>query len=269
MAELISVCMATHNRKRQLLNSLWSIEHTNTHPHIEVIVIDDNSTEWPSDRQLSKYSFPLNYEYIYGHTRQEPVIPNNMAFNKAKGDKIIMSCGEIAFMGDIIGHVHKYLDDTKYLVYSTYAINEILYKKICKFRWNHPSVMDKAREAISPLVEIAEYKTQDHNGWYYHPVHKPLALPFCASLSKKNMDLISGYDERLQYGVGHADNDMVRRIIQAGLKIEGISGLYVIHQPHEKTDYSNLELVKLNLQVADQLNALKTVKADQNKIFRR
>lgn len=261
--------MATYNRKRQLLNSLWSIEHTSKYQNLEVIIIDDNSPERLTEKDLSRFSFRIDYEYIYGHTRQEPVIPNNMAYNKAKGDKIILSCGEIAFMGDIVDHVHKYLDDTKYLVYSTYAINDILYQRICKLRWNHPNVISKVKEAISPLAEMAEYKTLDHNGWYYHPVHKPLALPFCGALSKKSMDLLSGYDERLQYGVGHADNDMVRRIIQAGLKIEGISGLYVIHQPHEKTDYSNLELVKLNLQVADQLNALKTVKADQNKIFRR
>lgn len=269
MVELISIAITTYKRKAQLLHTLWTIEHTKTDYPIEVIIVDDDSSETLSDRELSHFTFPVKYHVRRGRTRQEPVIPNNLAISMCNGDAILMNCAEVAHMGDVIGHVYRYLDDTKYLCYATYSLGTELYQKVSALDWKNKDVIHKAIEVISPLSQFPEYQSDCNTGWYVHPIYKPLALMFCAALTRNNMELLSGYDERFQHGVGYADNDMLRRIIQAGLNIEMIVDPFVIHQPHEPTDYTNIELVKINNALADELNKQKTIKADQNVIYKR
>ena len=269
MPELISIVMASHNRKQQLLNSLFSIQHTKEDYPIEVIVIDDNSDETLSIKELEMFDFPLHYKIRKDRTHQDPVIPNNIGFDMAKGDVILMSCGEILFMGHIIPHVFNYIDHSKYLCYSTYSIGWDMYNQINELDWRYPEVINGVKDIISPMREYPEYDSDCQTGWYVHPIFKPLALSFCAGLTRANMEILSGYDERFVEGVGYADNDFLRRVKDLQLDIEMISDPFCIHQPHSATNYSDVDKVKRNNVLFDELASTHNVKAEQNSIYRR
>jgi hypothetical protein len=269
LPELISIAITAHDRKKQLLHTLWSIEHSKDDYPVEVIVIDDDSQETLSDNELAKYSFKLNYQVRNDRKRQDPVIPNNMAFALCNGDIILMTCGEVAYMGHVISHCFRYLDETKYICYSTYSIGMDLYEKVSALDWSEKKVIKKVKEIISPMAEYPEYQSDCNTGWYAHPVYKPLALSFCAAMTRKNLEALSGYDERFQNGTGYADNDLLRRIIELGLNVEWITDPFCIHQPHAPTDYTNMDLVNLNYALFDDLAKKKTIKADQNVIYKR
>jgi len=96
--------MASHNRKRQLLNTLWSIEHTRGKIPIEVIIVDDNSEELLSRDELRQFRFRIVYKVRKDRIREDPVIPNNIAFSMATGDIILMACAEVLLAGNILEH---------------------------------------------------------------------------------------------------------------------------------------------------------------------
>lgn len=262
----MSICMATHNRKRQLLNTLRSINHTKQDYNIEVIIVDDNSDEKLTSAELSKFDYPINYIIRKDRTRQDPVIPNNIAFNEARGDIVMMSCGEVMLAGNIIDHAFKNCNDTNYLCYGVYAIDQTTYGDINTLDWKKPEVITKIKSIVDE-VSKAYYMPGVANGWYIHTKYRPHALPFCAVLTKKNMDILSGYDERFQFGVGSADVDFVRRINDLKLQTIIIDDPLAVHQPHEMTDYSNGELFQLNLDLLNELTATHNIKADHNIVY--
>jgi len=269
MISLLSIAITAHDRKRQLLNTLWTIEHTKRDYPIEVIIVDDDSPECVHDDELKYFTFPLTYHFRTGRTRQEPVVPNNLAFSLCKGDAVLMNCAEVAFMGDVIGSIFNYLDHANYLCFSTYSIGWELFDRINTLDWVNPDVISRVLKMLSPVRDLAEYQVTDKTGWYAHSRYKPLALMFSGALTMYNLERLSGYDERFIPGVGRADNDFLRRIEQLGLRTRWVDDPFVIHQPHEVTDYSDRQRLLYNADLFERMAALRTIKATDNTIFRR
>lgn len=263
MDELISVCMATHNRKRQLKNSLKALEiHAKDLP-VEIIIVDDNSDETFTKKELSKYKLNIKYKIRRDRSRQDPVIPNNMAFDMAKGSIFVMSCGEILIAENILKHAFESITDDNYICYSVYSFGQDQLDFIDGF-----NNLKKINELITILSQTC-VTAGAAPGWYIHPQYRPVALPFCAAISKRNMEKLSGYDERFMFGVGHADDDFLRRIYDLKLQVSILEHPWAVHQPHQLTDYSNLELVKLNLDIYNEQANSKNIKAENNIIYKR
>jgi hypothetical protein len=260
--------MATHNRKRQLQNSLKAIEWHSEGYNVEVIIIDDNSDETLSKRELSKYKIPITYKIRKDRYRQDPVIPNNMAFDLAKGDVIIMSCGEILMAENVISHVWNNINSTNYICYGVYSFNIDTFNHICSFDWNDKNTLLKITNLINQL-SINDHEAGGANGWYIHTKFRNYALPFCASLTRSNMEKLSGYDELFQYGVGGADDDFLRRIFDLKLSVTIVDHPVTVHQPHTYTDYTNQQLRQLNVNLLNYYAARHNIKPEQNKIYKR
>jgi len=267
MAELISVCMATHNRKRQLQNSLRALEFHAKDLPVEVIIVDDNSDETFTKRELNKYKLNILYKIRKDRTRQDPVIPNNMAFDMAKGDIFIMTCGEILMVENVLSHAAANLNDKNYLCYGVYAFGQEQFDYINNLTWIPPQFEEINRQIN--LLSINHNIAGECPGWYIHSTYRPVALPFCSAISRSNMEILSGYDERFMFGVGHADDDFLRRVKDLGLKVEIIDHPLCVHQPHQMTDYTNPDLIKLNLDIYNDNASAKTIKADVNLIYKR
>jgi len=268
MAKLISVCMASHNRKRQLINTLWSIEHTRGKIPIEVIIVDDNSEELLSRDELRQFRFRIVYKVRKDRIREDPVIPNNIAFSMATGDIILMACAEVLLAGNILEHAFQNTNESNYLCYSVYSFGTDQFHHINGYNWADKFIIGRIQEIVSILSQT-HFIAGEAPGWYIHPVHRPTPLPFCASLTRSNMEKLSGYDERFKFGVGHADDDFVRRVGDLGLQKVVVAQPLAVHQPHQYTDYTNTELVQLNYNLYIELEKTHNTKASENLIYRR
>lgn len=108
---------------------------------------------------------------------------------------------------------------------------------------------------IDYFKSLPQKKFSDGIGWYNHSKYNPVHYHFCSAITKKNMDLLGGFDERFAMGIGYEDNELVDRVNKLGLNKIIIDDVSVIHQWHEKVfdliNPEHLELYKKNANLYD------------------
>jgi GT2 family glycosyltransferase len=218
----ISIVMAYYNRRSQLLKTLESIRYFG---NPEIIIVDDASTERIDDIEginLVRIE-PKDKWWINGGSVQY-----NIGFAHATGDVIIIQNPECIHCGDILNYVME-LTLCNYFSFAAYSLDY------------HLEYTNYHLEALRRQVYSEPQRCQvAHHGWYNHSIHRPEALHFCCAIKRKDLKRIGGFDERFANGIGFDDNDLVRRIRKAGIKISIIDDPFVIHQKHQRTDYGNI-----------------------------
>lgn len=167
---------------------------------IEVIIIDDGSDN------------PIENAIRLERTDKwrGACIAYNTGFKAATGDVIMINSSECVHVGDVTGYVFKNFKENDYFSFSTYMMN-------------------KDEDLSKPRFD---------NFWGVRSTVGN-SIPYCGVISKKNMDLLGGYDERFVKGIGFDDYDFTHRVKNLGLNIKVIDDPYVIHQWHEPTEYTN------------------------------
>ncbi len=74
-------------------------------------------------------------------------------------------------------------------------------------------------------------------GWFNHSKYRPAYYHFCAGITKRNLDLLGGFDERYAFGTAYEDDEFVQRIKRLGLRMMIIDDISVIHQWHVGFQY--------------------------------
>jgi len=198
----ISIVMAYFNRKRQLYNTLKSIEKT-AHTSFEVILIDDHSKEEERVEDIAVL-FPF-LKVIRVSAEEKTYSCSCMAYNRgiaeADGDIIILQNPECSHFGDVLTYIDQHLTESNYLSVACFA---------------------------------PDYT--DNKGWYNHPIYRPVYYHFCSAITRDNLKQLGGFDERYAQGLAYDDNEFVERINRLGLQKEIPNDIYVVHQPHSK-DY--------------------------------
>ena len=123
----ISIVTAYHNRKKQLINTLETIKKSSEVDNTEFILVDDCSDENERVEDLQNiYPFfkvvRLEKKDKWYHN---PCVPFNVGIKNATGDVIVLQNPECLHMGDILKYVKENINDSNYLTFSTYAINQI------------------------------------------------------------------------------------------------------------------------------------------------
>lgn len=219
----LSIVIPYYNRRQLLENVLKSI---NKIWEIEIIVIDDGSDE--ENRVIYDWCKVIRLER--SESWRGACIAYNVGFKEATGDVIMINSSECIHVGDVVGYVFNNFKEDNYFSFSTY-------------------MMDKDEYLSAPRFD---------NFW---GVHSSVgnSIPYCGVISKKNMDILGGYDERFVYGIGFDDYDFTHRVKNLGLKIKVIDDPYVIHQWHQPTEYKNTInydlLMNLNKNFPDRIKA--------------
>lgn len=196
----LSIVIPYYNRRELLLNVLRSIK-----PVYETIIVDDGSL---MEHQIWDviYRFPHLHINIIRLERAEgwrgPCIAYNTGFRAVTGDVILINSSECIHKGDIIGYIEHNFQNNSYMAFATWA--------------DDPS----------------------GDWWMSHSTNYTL-IPYCAAISKDNMDLLGGYDERFAKGIGFDDYEFVDRVRNLGLNTELIDDPYVTHQWHDQVKYTN------------------------------
>ena len=240
----ISIITAYHNRRKLFIETLKSIKKSN-YNNFEVIAVDDCSIESERIEDLQT-EFPFlkiirlnidNKWYV------NPCIPFNIGINHAEADVIIIQNPECLHVHDVISYISKTIDDSNYLTVSTYSLNKELTDNL--------SNINNIDEYLKTLPQVAS-EGNPNLGWYNHSKYRPVYYHFCSAITKNNMDLLGGFDERYANGISYDDNEFIERITRLGLSKKVIDEVSVIHQWHttffyNRKDYKNLHTINKNL----------------------
>jgi GT2 family glycosyltransferase len=232
---MISIVTSYYNRKEQFYRTLKSIAQSSI-KDIELIAVDDGSQlNQRIEEFLKEFLFlkiiriePKDKWYV------NPCIPFNVGIRAAIGDVIVLQNPECVHVGDVLAYINKNVDDSKYVTISAYALGEQESKQLSKCLENGALV-----EFFKSLPKYT-INEGNPNGWYNHSIHRPEYFHFCAAMTKKNMDLLNGFDERYAKGIACDDAEFVIRIDRLGLKKIIVDEVSVIHQWHPLTYYTVL-----------------------------
>lgn len=230
---MISIVSAYYNRKPQFYRTLKSISKSEFKDFEYVVVDDGSSTEHRLEDLVNEFPFlrvirvePKDKWYV------NPCIPFNKGIFETKGNIILLQNPECLHVHDVLKYVNENIDDTKYLTISAYAINE-------KLTNNDLIQHIKANTLPQFLKSLPQKITDDatYTGWYNHTKYRPAYYHFCAAMTKKNMELLNGFDERYGDGIACDDEEFVIRIGRLGLKKIIVDEVSVIHQWHLPSIY--------------------------------
>lgn len=222
---MISIAMAYKNRRPQLIKTLESIE-SQSYKDVEVIIIDDDSDEEHNITDLkSKFPF-VTVASMREHPYKNPCIVYNTAFSLCSGDIVIIQNPECLHVGELIQSVVDNIDDSKYLSYACYNVTKDNLDKLY-------NAEDK-KEFILSLPQDFDPE-QDTITWYNHSKYRKVDFHFTTAITRKNLESLSGFDERFKFGMEYDDDEFRTRVIRKGLEIVNIDDPFSIHQYHTST----------------------------------
>lgn len=228
--------MAYYNRRKQLINTLRSIE-ASTVKDIECIITDDGSD--PKERiedLATRFTF-LRVIRVEPEqkTWTNPCIPYNMAFREAQGDIVVIQNPECAHIGDVLAHVLSNLNEQTYLSYSCLSLN----KETTEAFYKNPGIASE----IAKDMRIAAIGNGD-NGWYNHSSITIRFYHFCSAIFNTNLKRLNGFDERFANGFCWEDEDFANRT-KYFLNRVIVDNPIVVHQWHDCSHLFNAGGVKL------------------------
>lgn len=235
----LSIIIPYYNRRELLENVLQSIRHYRK-DDVEIIIIDDGS-----DIRLD--NIPDTKIIRLEKTGwRGPGIAYNTGFKAATGNAVMLNSSECLHLGNVIDYTFKYFSQEFYMCFSAYMARQE--NSFSGFDWGKAEVERRLFWNIAPL----DY-------WWGTNSMIGNFIPYCAVISKENIDKLGGYDERFAGGVGFDDYDFIHRIKNLKLKMVPVNYPFVVHQWHKPTDYPNtrnLEMLNyLNLKFPDRIKA--------------
>lgn len=228
---MISIVMTYYNRKEQLEYTLKSI-FKYVHNDYEIIIVDDCSDENQRIEYLTeKYH---NIKIIRLERKDKwyvnSCVPFNVGIKNAIGDIIVLQNSECFYVGDVLKYIKNNLTELNYISFAAYSLNKEDTEKA--HRVNKFRILPKAGSRLS-------------SGWFNHPVYRPVYYHFCSAITRNNMSLLNGFDEKFAKGIAYDDNEFVERVTKLGLQKEIPTDVFVVHQWHTKIFPVRSEYLKM------------------------
>jgi GT2 family glycosyltransferase len=247
-----SIVTSYYNRKKQFINTLETIKKSSEIDNVEVIAVDDSSDD---DQRIEYLSNIYEFLKVIRVEKKDkwwtnPSIPFNKAIYQASGDVIILQNPECLHLGDIIKNVKDNINDTNYLTYSVYSISENTTNRL--FNLNYEQDLFKQINVCIGEKNNVGFTGIGQECWYNHPFYRPCCYHFISAITKKNMDILDGFDERYGNGSSYDDDEFLHRVKLLGLELKIIDDVIGIHQWHYSNEnrdkeFYNRELKNRNL----------------------
>jgi GT2 family glycosyltransferase/flagellar motility protein MotE (MotC chaperone) len=224
---MISFVTAYYNRRALFIRTLESLVWFGG-PDFEFVVVDDGSREEERVEDLVE-RFPFLRVFRLDPSKKwytNPCIPFNYAIRQAKGDTIILQNPECFHAGPVLRHVMEHLRSGVYLAYSCYALNET----------ETQSLQGDAAQVQAQAAAITLHDRQPvelgGEGWYNHSRIWPNAHHFCSAITRQDLEMLGGFDERYATGFAYDDVELVHRIRMSGMEVRHVDTPFVFHQNH-------------------------------------
>jgi len=225
---MISIVSAYYNRKDLLINTLESLKNSEVKDY-EYIVVDDVSSDEHRIEDLQDLYPNLKVIRIEKEDKWwiNPCVPFNIGFKEIKGDIVIIQNPECKHVGDVMKKSLE-ITDNEYFSFACYSLDkESTYNKKDFEILNVAATMD------------------GQLSWYNHSIYRPKGYHFCSVITKKNLEILNGFDQRYSLGLAYDDDEFLFRVNKKGLQIKIIDYPFVAHQWHQSVNYSHLNASEL------------------------
>lgn len=234
---LVSIVMTTHDREKQTLFTLQTIEQSKNKDKLEIILVDDSPCKTENFiSSLMKFSFPIHYISIDYDKKSwlNPCVNYNIGFNEVQGDIILIQNSEVCHLGDIVTHAILHITEQNYLSF-----------EVCT-TLNFPD-NERLRVNMTPRDFFDE---KIHMWWFQHSTHRNENYHFLTCITFNNLKKLGGFDWDYAQGIWYDDDEFVFRI-RYDLKLlitcvnSSESNLLGVHQFHTKNK-ANTEIAELS-----------------------
>jgi hypothetical protein len=225
--DTISIVMTSANRSLQTLHTLDTIER-DTHSDVQVILVDDSTTDVIHASQLEKYPFTIDFIQIKNDAKiwGNPCVNYNIGFKFIEGGKVILQNAEVCHVGNVVQYVCNSVQDNSYVVFDVAALagfpqNELVYSK----------------NALTTAI-YSENGLYGGFKWYQSSTHRNAKLHFLTAMSRTTFDRIGGFSYDYAIGNAYDDDDLVMKIEYLRIPIRSVAhtdvecgGLHLFHTP--------------------------------------
>ena len=199
----ISIVMTSANRSRQTYYTLNSFVRSN-YKDIQVILVDDSSSDPIDIRELNKFPFTIDFIRILREKKwwSNPCVTYNIGFQFVKGGSVILQNAEVFHVGDVIEFVHNNIHlDHRYFVFdvrqsASYETNEMIYKANVQH--------------TTDIYLQNEYF--DQSGRYQSARHNNRALHFLSAMPRSVFDKLGGFSYDYAFGTWYDDDDLLLKV---------------------------------------------------------
>lgn len=233
---IVSIVMTTHNRVKQTINSLISIERQNI--PVEVIIVDDSQlTKENLRKEIEDHKFSFNIKYIAikkNYDYISSLVGYNIGFKFVVCDIVIIQNAEIFHLGNIIEKMMNEINDKSYIVCNIYNhskkyFNEMIDENVTKIK-----TVEDYKDFMLKRHQGNSFYEKDFNisDWYSHGVHRNVFYYFLCCIKKSNL---IEFDYDFSLSPNFDDNSYLDMMVEKGIGLKRLSDEYMgIHQWHSK-----------------------------------
>lgn len=240
----ISIVTSYYNRRQQLINTLKTISNSKQVDNVEMIVVNDCSSDEHLIDDLPE-QFPFLRIINMDKTNRwynNPCVPFNVAIKAATGDIIVIQNPECLHVGDILNDIVNKLTSKNYLTYAVYSTTKEITGYLNDLPYDNEYINHMITSQLQPMVDI-KYVSEGQACWYNHSQYRPAGYHFVAAITKENMNDLNGFDERYSNGIGFDDDEFLFRVKLKGLNVEIHDEPFAVHQWHysENNFFANVD----------------------------
>lgn len=223
----ISIVMTYYERPDQLRTTLDSFRYHEYGTEVEVIIVDDGSMVKKAEDVVGDYGFPIRIIYMDPKKKwySNSCVPFNAGFKAARADKVIIQNAECFHYDNVVTHVLNNINNDRYITYACYSQTEEQY-----YQSKTIEGFDKLRKTF--YFQDIPAIGNGVPGWYNHSIFNPRALHFCSAISRKNLEMLRGFDVSYAKGSCFDDDEFLFRIRKLIPNIVITDNVRVVHQWH-------------------------------------
>ena len=224
-SDTISIVMTSANRSLQTLYTLETIGRS-TYSDVQVILVDDSTTDPIHASQLAMYPFTIDFIRIKRDAKiwGNPCVNYNIGFKFVEGGKVVIQNAEVCHVGNVVQYVHDSVDEKSYVVFDVASLegflqNEVIYSK---------SVL--TTDVYSENSLYGGFK------WYQSVAYRNNRYHFLSAMSRSTFDQIGGFSYDYTIGNGYDDDDFILKIEYRGIPMLSVAhtdvacgGLHLFH----------------------------------------
>lgn len=228
-----SIIITTFNRAGHLRRCLPTLLNQKVKAD-EVIIVDDGSQDQTEGivKGLQNDYPEQNIRYIYNHRPEylSSCLPKNIGIKQSKGEVLIFTEPEILHIGETIkAHLDwQERQDNLFISAGTiYYVFSTALKKLTMQEFKHPELITE-KEGIKEWLEGYMPEAQDI------AVLRTVYATYCASIKKKYVMQIHGFEEKLERW-GFDDINLQSRLSMAGAECKADPKIECVHLIHGYT----------------------------------